>query len=134
MPTLSPQKQYLIPLGIVSDIFAGSATPSLKLFSQSPLWQFETFQEMLLSFLCVALAGLSNALSLKPKILPRQDSTAPADVPNTASASIPGVATFVDFVYEPNTLCGPLSGTHIKAIQWSCAQAKTLSTMETECL
>lgn len=65
---------------------------------------------MLLPLFCIVIASLSNALSLKPKILSRQNSTAPADVSNTASASISGVATFVDFVHEPNTLCGPLSG------------------------
>ncbi|KAL8701259.1 MAG: hypothetical protein Q9201_005012 [Fulgogasparrea decipioides] len=66
---------------------------------------------MLLPILCVALAGLSNAVSFKHKILPRQNGSAPfVDGSTAAPAAMTGVATFVDFVHEANTVCGPLSG------------------------
>lgn len=64
---------------------------------------------MFLPIICVAFAGLSSALSLEHKIVPRQEMSAPIDVASTAAA-MTGVATFVDFVHERNTICGPLSG------------------------
>ncbi|KAL8734079.1 MAG: hypothetical protein Q9181_003344 [Wetmoreana brouardii] len=59
---------------------------------------------MLLPILCVALAGLSDAVSLKHHILPRQNGSAPSVDGSTAGpAAMTGVATFVDFVHEANT-------------------------------
>ncbi|KAI4149152.1 MAG: hypothetical protein L6R39_002589 [Caloplaca ligustica] len=55
--------------------------------------------DMLLPIFLVAFAGLGNTLS----ILPRQNMTA---VPSAMT----GVATFVDFPHQQNTVCGPVSG------------------------
>ncbi|KAL8953757.1 MAG: hypothetical protein Q9222_000439 [Ikaeria aurantiellina] len=62
---------------------------------------------------CAVFAGISNAISLTYKSQPRQLNTNFANnsaVATSGSGSITGVATFVDFAHEPNTLCGPLSG------------------------
>lgn len=74
------------------------------------LWKLDTYSDMLLPIICVALAGLSNAFSVNHKILARQNASTPVGDGGVAPAAMTGVATFVDFVHEQNTVCGPLSG------------------------
>lgn len=89
-------------------------SPGLRLFGSCPVLSALVAGErcdMLLPILCVAFAGLGNALSLTHKISPRQNGSAPAVGGSAAApAAMTGVATFVDFVHEANTVCGPLSG------------------------
>lgn len=92
---------------------------------------------MLLPLVCVALAGLGNALSISSRqpVYRRQNMSTPLDstgLPSTqqdstgisstsldstggSSTAITGVATFVMFPHQTNTVCGPFSGTSIAA-------------------
>lgn len=78
---------------------------------------------MLLPVLYIGFAGVSNAFSFKyhtshrqeisprSNIVPRQNISTTPGTSTPDPAPITGVATFVDFAHEPNTVCGPLSGT-----------------------
>ncbi|KAL8631786.1 hypothetical protein Q9189_002484 [Teloschistes chrysophthalmus] len=62
--------------------------------------------------MCIALqlASLGNASYLRHMLIPRQNSSAPSTDGSAATPATTGIATFVDFAHEGNTVCGPLAG------------------------
>lgn len=70
---------------------------------------------MLLPLVCVAFAGLSNALSVNQPLYPRQNMSTPLKSASIPSGAISGVATFVIFPHQTSTVCGPFSGTSLAA-------------------